>query len=93
MMETISEEFAREILSFIGNGIDMLHSKWVELVIGSWKQKGYIKQSREEEIKQKLKTGYTVILGNNDNKSLLKYIGMQRELIEILDNKLKNEDV
>jgi CO dehydrogenase/acetyl-CoA synthase beta subunit len=90
--EQISEDFFKE-----------LHNKTFytdySLSLKEAKQKGYIKQSRKEEIKSKLDWLYKRYKDNyadNFPKDIEDYIttmtnikNLQKELIEILDNKEK----
>ena len=80
-MEKISEEFAFKLLRnivYIGND-QLFIKKTIEL----WKQKGYIEQSREEEIKEYVRN-HTHSVNYEDINIKLE---MLNELVEILDNK------
>jgi DNA-binding transcriptional ArsR family regulator len=79
--EQISEEFARNIIEsiFIGYSKDTI-DYWIKC----FKQKGYIKQSREEKIRGELKE---LDDGNIPFPNYEYYYFKAIELIEILDNK------
>lgn len=83
--EQISEEFANKLLDSMFKSLDVK----CECIIKLWKQKGYIKQSREDEIRERL-----VILYNTEeiftgyNKNIEEYASLQKELIEIYEKKL-----
>jgi hypothetical protein len=87
--EQINEEFAKELI----NNITI--SQWKEWrpvnieatkyeTFKNWKQKGYIKQSREEKIRGELKE---LDDGNIPFPNYEYYYFKAIELIEILDNK------
>lgn len=84
MKEQISEEFARELLSSMQ--FDGRLSILTTLEI--WKQEGYIKQSREEEIRGELERLYSNC-NNIEKRVIFRAFQLQKELIEILDNKDK----
>jgi hypothetical protein len=83
--ETISEEFARELLE------DTYGDFWhPDKLLKHWKRKGYIKQSREEEIREELKRlqddiSYRIDQGSNYQNKLY------YELVEILDKRLEEK--
>lgn len=79
-MEQISEEFARELIDNIN-----VNSNAKEMLLKLWKQKGYIKQSREDKIRKKIDESR--ILGTK----LKIVVKLQKELIEILDKKLEEK--
>lgn len=89
MKEQISEEFACELLTW--TYLDNLE----RIALKSyWEMEGYIKQSREDEIREELKQGY--IFYKSDPKSnniswegWQKYIELQKELIDLLDKKIR----
>ena len=101
MKEQISMEFARELLDeievfFKANPLNEKHNGYTELnwtydldrTFKNWKQKGYIKQSREEEIRGKIEEEKTA-------KYPINYQYFYREaieLIKILDNKIKEKN-
>jgi hypothetical protein len=73
MKEQITEKFAKELIMFssrVGND---------ELTLNRWKSKGYIKQSREDQIR-------SLLITTTNFEERCYYM---EELIEILDNKLK----
>ena len=87
MKEQISEEFADKLLEdyFFGDKPDFRSCK--KEMKQRWKKQGYIKQSREEEIRELIKEEKTA-------KYPINYEHFYREaveLIEILDNKEKNK--
>jgi hypothetical protein len=97
--EQISEEFAREILletSLIKRGDLKL---CIKRIINDLKEKGYIKQSREDELKEIIKDYETMLKGKYfydlENHKYVKcnyiekYVESVKELIEILENKLR----
>jgi hypothetical protein len=81
--DQISEEFARELLSNIfKNNLNISVNGYIKLdrngIVDYWKQEGYIKQSREDELREKI------------SKLTPSYeVGLCLDLIEILDNKPK----
>jgi hypothetical protein len=78
--DQISEEFARKLLKACST-----HNHNIEIYISEWKQIGYIKQSREDEIKDLIE--YHIKVEGSD-KTLIQ---LQQELIEILDKKIKED--
>jgi hypothetical protein len=85
--EQISEEFADKLLEdyYFGDKPDF--RLCMKEMKKRWKENGYIKQSREEEIREEIKN----IEVNICTKDYFKVIKLQKELIEILDNKEKNK--
>lgn len=96
-MEQISEELLDNILkeivyccykncSFTENRDKTIVETKIKI-----KQKGYIKQSREDEIRNILNKPYLIYKTNKKVDKYLKlfiqYISLQKELIKILDNK------
>lgn len=79
----ISEKFADELLSVLKGGkiVGIPYSKKEVKYI--WKQQGYIKQSREEEIKERLKDK------NLYNENIIE---LQKELIKLYEGKLNNDN-
>ena len=59
----------------------------INRILKYWKQKGYIKQSREEEIREKIEEEKTANYPINYEHFYREAV----ELIEILDNKEKNK--
>jgi F0F1-type ATP synthase alpha subunit len=88
MDEQISEEFAKEFLLKMppDTWFDFFETKNEEIIINYWKQKGYIKQSREEEIKSRLKNLFKEY--DVSDKNIFEIITLQKELIAILDKKI-----
>lgn len=96
--EQISEEFARDKLlnnTYIFAYTDRDINNAIQKTLNSWKEKGYIKKSKEEEIKERLNDLYEKDI--YPYKDLDKYIivmtnikNLQKELIEILESKIKD---
>lgn len=92
MSEQITEEFANELLKNIYGNWDGTVNK--KEIFKTWKKQGYIKQSREEEIREELKQLVPkVIIDSRDvicdvDYDTWKAYELQKELIEILDKKL-----
>jgi len=109
MKEQISEEFAMELLSKIfktdllifENGYQRLNRLEI---IQRWKADGCIKQSREEEIRERIDNLYEIYEKNFANgfpfpREFEEYVlvmtnikNNQKEIIEILENKLKENE-
>jgi len=89
--EQISEELFDEIIDIAESYVNPFSYSIKKKRCKKYcKQKGCIKQSREDEIRNELKKLYD----QNYNIDLLKTeraLKLQRELIEILDNKEKNK--
>ena len=105
MKEQISEDFAKELIANIiveeeastfyvkrekiGGDWITIHSS---VILNHWKQKGYIKQSREEEIREEIEEFINSTYFANCVAIFTKNkIDLLVELIEILDNKDKNK--
>jgi len=94
--ETKSEEFADKLLKNIRMANETYPNSEIEKKRKNqlkkvWKQKGYIKKSREEEIKEELKKPYLVY---EDGKGFVpmeiqKKMELYQELIKILEKKLE----
>lgn len=81
MNEQITEEFAKKLYDNVYSCYDN--------TLYFWKKQGYIKQSREEEIREKLKKLYPdCTIGTGYAWDVYK---LQKELIEILDKKLEEK--
>jgi hypothetical protein len=97
MKEQISEEFADKLLEgyYFGDKPDF--RACVKEMKKRWKENGYIKQPREEEIRERIDNLYQVYgkkFAKDFPKDIEEYIitmtnikNTQKELIEILDNK------
>ena len=80
--EKISEELARELIEniqFYFNPDGIMYNCTESQTIKAWKQKGYIKQSREDEIRE--------IIKNHEHVTT----DIVMELISILDKRLKDK--
>ena len=88
--EQISIEFARKLFGD-WSGLICNGESFESGVLKMWKQKGYIKQSREEEIREKIKNYEKSVCYPNKETTQYEYMQYQKELIEILDNKAKNK--
>ena len=101
MKEQISNELMNELLRLHSSTAKKIYEiiykknykykdKWgkiKKLLKKDWIYRKLIKQSREEEIREEIKN----IEINICTKDYLKVIKLQKELIEILDNKEKNK--
>lgn len=58
----------------------------IDEIINSWKQKGYIKQSREEDIRERIEK----IKNKEAAYNSMVLSNLKDELISILDNKIKD---
>ena len=88
MKEQISEGFANLLLNYYHVSNKVIN---IKETIKMWKEKGFIKKSLEDKIKE-LKIQIEVYYRNMIHEEYLKQIcDLQKELIEILDNKLKDK--
>jgi hypothetical protein len=91
--EAISEEFAKELIKniqFYFNPDGIMYNCTESQTIRAWGQKGFIKQPREEEIREELKRlqddiSYRIDQGSNHQNKLY------YELVEILDKRLEDK--
>lgn len=94
-MEQISEEFAIELIRIISTSYkENVTEKRMNteiFTLNNWKNAGFIKKSREEEIRLALErlNKITSIPENHIPSILRTQNNLLLELIEILDNKLK----
>ncbi|GAG89296.1 unnamed protein product [marine sediment metagenome] len=102
MEKIITAKEAKELISSIitKNEEDSFYIKrkkkngdWMRIesdeIFKQWKENGYIKQSREDEIKEEIKSLYSEFY-NISWENADKILPLYRELVEILDNKIKD---
>ena len=85
MKEQITEEFARKLLNDCCHDISSLD----EVTLKLWKDQGFIKRSREDEIREKINK-LNINDFKNDTDKIFYFnqkCKFQKQLIEILDNK------
>jgi hypothetical protein len=85
-MKRITEEMADKLLENI-----QASKAELRMLKLSWRSKGLIKQSREKELRVKIKNYENSVCYPNKETTQYEYMCYQKELIEILDNKLKEK--
>lgn len=88
MNEQVSKEFFIKIHSICVMNSAMDYKEALGVAI----QKGYIKQSREEQIREELDEGFSYTIRKkqiDDFEKVISYVNLQKELIQILDKKLE----
>lgn len=89
LTEEQAEELCKNIQYYLSS-TGIAEEDTITYTMKAWKQKGYIKQSRENELKDKLKLIYDKNY-NINYCNVEKALILQRELIEILENKIKEK--
>ena len=103
--EQISNELMNELLRLHSSTAKKIYEiiykknykykdKWgkiKKLLKKDWIYRKLIKQSREEEIREKIKNYEKSVCYPNKETAQYEYMQYQKELIEILDNKAKNK--
>ena len=81
--DKISEEFARTLLK-----TSQTHPHNIEVYISEWKEKGYIKRNRIDEIKEEIDKQIDCYNNKlNENTWYNNLFKLQKELIELLEKK------